>query len=200
MPQSLDNRTQRDLNPLCKHLLPPPVSTTAHHKLPSGSLSTDSHRQLSTGSSRCHRLPSAVRRLPSLQLKLPASSPTFHAYSRTRTSTEPWDVSKHQQGTGAPSARPPLASPSCLARSPAKVEARRATAGLPCGSAATARLAEATRRRIHRYPSSLLDSQAPCLFGCCGPPTDCRAIHPLSRPPSGRLVFLLGSGGRPASS
>ena len=46
MPQSLDNRTQRDLNPLRKHLLPPPVSTTAHHKLPSGSLSTDSHRQL----------------------------------------------------------------------------------------------------------------------------------------------------------
>lgn len=44
MPQSLDNRTQRDLNPLRKHLLPPPVSTTAHHKLPSGSLSTDSHR------------------------------------------------------------------------------------------------------------------------------------------------------------
>ena len=36
-----------------------------------------------------------------LKLQPPTSSPTFHAYSRTRTSAEPWDVSKNQQGTGA---------------------------------------------------------------------------------------------------
>ena len=44
-----------------------------------------------------------------LNLQLQTSSPTFHAYSRTRTSAEPWDVSKHQQGTGAPSAHLPPA-------------------------------------------------------------------------------------------
>ena len=215
MPQSLDNRTQRDLNPLRKHLLPPPVSTTAHHKLPSGSLSTDSHRppralhhvlhsSTSDGGSSTSEVGSTVHRqlvsyfrsgwaflipylaayllyawlkwpvnpaaggeglvkgisesagaLPStalssppstftltslvpcllhvywflhalhlmlgayalrtwwnglaLKLQLPTSSPTFHAYSRTRTSAEPRDVSKHQQGTGAPSAHLPPA-------------------------------------------------------------------------------------------
>ena len=44
-----------------------------------------------------------------LNLQLQTSSPTFHAYSRTRTSAEPRDVSKHQQGTGAPSAHLPPA-------------------------------------------------------------------------------------------
>jgi hypothetical protein len=41
-----------------------------------------------------------------LKLKLPTSSPTFHAYSRTRTSAEPWDVSKNQQGTGVSRSAP----------------------------------------------------------------------------------------------
>ena len=44
-----------------------------------------------------------------LNLQLSTSSPAFHAYSRTRTSAEPRDVSKHQQGTGAPSAHLPPA-------------------------------------------------------------------------------------------
>ena len=44
-----------------------------------------------------------------LKLQLSTSSPTFHAYSRTRTSAEPRDVSKHQQGTGPPSAHLPPA-------------------------------------------------------------------------------------------
>ena len=44
-----------------------------------------------------------------LKLQLSTSSPTFHAYSRTRTSAEPWDVSKNQQGTGAHSAHLPRA-------------------------------------------------------------------------------------------
>ena len=154
------------------------MSTTAHHKLPSGSLSTASHRQLvayfrsgwaflipylaayllyawlkwpvnpasggeglvkgmseSAGALPLLRLPSSVYRPPCLlhvywflhalhlmlgalalrawwqgsilKLQLPTSSPTFYAYSRTRTSAEPRDVSKHQQGTGAHSARPP---------------------------------------------------------------------------------------------
>ena len=46
-----------------------------------------------------------------LNLQLPTSSPTFHEYSRTRTSAEPRDVSKHQQGTGAHSAHLPSTVP-----------------------------------------------------------------------------------------
>ena len=49
-----------------------------------------------------------------LNLQLPTSSPTFHAYSRTRTSAEPWDVSKNQQGTGALRAPPSKYSPNSL--------------------------------------------------------------------------------------
>ena len=51
-----------------------------------------------------------------LKLQLSTSSPTFHAYSRTRTSAEPRDVSKHQQGTGAHSAHLPSTVPQSVHR------------------------------------------------------------------------------------